>query len=217
MNRTLPSQITSRKTTLAVLAAISFLAVLVVWLAPTEQTLGEGIRVVYVHVALIWTGMLGLVMAGLLGLILLLSASRALAPWLAALGKVAFAFYAAASLVSLVAQQVNWGGISWNEPRTGAMLQLLAVALIVQVLSGWVQDARFQGGLHALLGLFLLWSWQMTPLQLHPDNPVGASTSTAIRLAFYGLFGLSALAATWLTFLLGAREGVGSGALKLPG
>ena len=217
MKRSLPSWVYSRKITLAVLGSIFLLSAVVVGMAPTERMLGDGIRVVYVHVALIWTGMLGLLLAGLLGLVLLLIPRRALARWLGALGKVAFGFYLASSLVSLVAQQVNWGGISWNEPRTEAMLQILAAALIVQILSGWVWDARIQGGLHALLGLFLLWSWQTTPLQLHPDNPVGTSTSATIPLVFYGLFALSALAATWLTLHLRALEQARSGALELSG
>jgi len=36
------------------------LGMLVVWLAPAERTLGEGIRWVYVHVALVWAGTLAL-------------------------------------------------------------------------------------------------------------------------------------------------------------
>ena len=217
MNRSLPSWIHSREITLAVLGSIFLLSAVVVGMAPTERTLGDGIRVVYVHVALIWTGMLGLALGGILGLVLLLSARQETARWLAPLGRIAFGFYLASSLVSLVAQQVNWGGISWNEPRTGAMLQLLAVALIVQILSGWVQDGRIQGGLHAFLGLFLLWSWRTTPLQLHPENPVGTSTSATIPLVFYGLFALSAVAATWLTLHLRAVKQARSGALELPG
>lgn len=217
MKRSLTSWIRSREITLAVLGSILLLSAVVVGMAPTERTLGDGIRVVYVHVALIWTGMLGLLLAGLLGLVLLLNPRRELARWLRPLGKVAFGFYLASSLVSLVAQQVNWGGISWNEPRTEAMLQILAAAMIVHILSAWVWDARIQGGLHALLGLFLIWSWQTTPLQLHPDNPVGTSTSATIPLVFYGLFALCALAATWLALHLRAQEQARSGALELSG
>ena len=40
----------------------------IVWLAPEEKTLGPGIKSVYVHVALTWTGMTGLTIAGLLGI-----------------------------------------------------------------------------------------------------------------------------------------------------
>ena len=44
------------------------LAALLLWLAPAEQTLGSGITSVYVHVALTWTGMTGLIIAAVLGL-----------------------------------------------------------------------------------------------------------------------------------------------------
>jgi hypothetical protein len=194
------------RATVALLALVLALGAALVLLAPTERTLGTGIRVIYVHVALIWTGMLGLIQAGVIGLIVLLWRQQRLVPWLMAVGKVAVGFYALSAVVSMVAQEVNWGAISWREPRTVAMLQMLALAVIVLVLASWVKDVRLRGFLFVVLALAIVWSWQVTPLQLHPRDPVGTSSSPAIRLTFYGLFGLCALVATWLVFFLVGRE-----------
>ena len=49
-------------------AALLALAAVVVLSAPAARTLGDAMRVVYVHVALTWAGMLGLAVAALLGL-----------------------------------------------------------------------------------------------------------------------------------------------------
>lgn len=197
--------LSSERATALVLALIAVAAVALLGLAPTERTLGEGIRVVYLHVALIWTGMLGLVLAGVLAVPVLLLGWEKLAGWMETIAWVALGFYALSGAVSLVAQQVNWGGIAWQEPRTQTMLQLLAFFLIIQVVKIWLGASRghairLKAGLNVLMAAVLLWSNWTTPLQLHPQDPIGTSSSQGIRLTFYLLFGLLALAATWLVF-----------------
>ncbi|MCA9971543.1 MAG: hypothetical protein KC425_15070 [Anaerolineales bacterium] len=192
--------------TLAVPGLVALLAALLLWRAPAEQTLGSGIKIVYLHVALIWVGMAGIALSGLLGLATAVFPRPRLAAWLHAASWTAFAFYAAGAVVSLAAEIVNWGAIFWQEPRTAAILQVLAVAVIVQVTHGWPLDARLKGTLHAALAGFMLWATTRAGLVLHPDNPIGSSSSAAIRFAFFGLFGLFAVAAGWLTWLLQRRS-----------
>lgn len=194
--------IRSPKTTGIGLTIIALVAGLVLWAAPTEQTLGSGIKIVYLHVGLIWTGMLTLALAGLLGLVLLLRPNPGTAAWAGTLGWVGGGFFAAAVGISLWAEAINWGAIAWREPRTIAMLQLLALAVIVQVADTWSPPPRLQGLLRALLLAYLVWSTAAAPLQLHPRNPFRGASSPAIQAAFYGLFLLCSLAAAWLTFYL---------------
>lgn len=181
-----------------VLGGIAALMALVLWLAPLEQTLGAGIRIVYIHVALIWTGMLQLVVAGILGLILLITESPGVQQWVTTISRVGFGFLTAAVVASLWAEIVNWGAILWSEPRTRAMLQLLAVALIARVLYGWIRQPRIQGLLHLLVALFLVASTLLVPRFFHPDDPIGSSTATAIQLTFYSLFSLCFIAGLWI-------------------
>lgn len=199
----------STRLTTAVLTAITLVAALLLLLSPAEQTLGSGIKIVYLHVALIWVGMAGLVTAGVLGLLVLLQPQRALRHWLAVVGWVAFGFFAAGAIVSLIAEIVNWGAIFWSEPRTASILQVLAVAVIVQVASSWPLNTRVQGLFHAFLAGFMLWSTARAELVLHPDNPVGASSSSGIRFGFYGLFALWGVAAVWLTLYVHQRTSAG--------
>lgn len=187
------------------LGVIALLAGLLLWRAPAEQTLGSGIKVVYLHVALIWVGMAGLGAAGIVGLATAVAGAAApRSAWRAALSAVswtALAFYAAGALVSLAAERINWGAIFWQEPRTAAILQVLAVAVIAQVAHGWPLDLRLKGLLHAAVAGFMFWATRRAGLVLHPDNPIGASSSAAIQFAFGGLFALFAIAAGWLALL----------------
>lgn len=177
------------------LAACLGLAALLVWLAPQEQTLGNGIKVVYVHVALVWTGLTALALTGLLGAALLITGQGRLARWAQSAGWVGCAFFAAGLLMSGVAARVNWGGGFWLEPRTVASLRALAVAVIAVGAAGWLQGRRWPGLLYMLPAAFMGWVVPATPLVLHPQNAVWSSPSLGIQGTFVGLFAIFGLAA----------------------
>lgn len=205
----------SVKWTTAVLTVTVLITMGWLWAAPVEKTLGTGIKIVYLHVALIWSGMIGLLLAGVLGIWLLLAGLRTAAPvrsgpsrlWrgLRAVSWVGFGLFTLGTVVSLGAEIVNWGGIFWSEPRTASILQILAVAVIVQVLNNWPLDGRLQGLLNAGLAVFMVWSTGRAELVLHPNNPIGTSDSAGIQGTFYGLFILLTLMAIWLTGFLYPR------------
>jgi len=196
----------STRTTTAVLLTIALLAALILLLSPVEQTLGSGIRIVYLHVALIWVGMAGLLIAGLFGLAVATSPRLTWLSWLRASSWVAFGFFATGAIISLIAEIVNWGAIFWSEPRTTSILQILALAVIVQIASSWPLNVRLHGFLHVALAGFMVWSTARAELVLHPDNPIGTSSSMGIRFGFYSLFVLFAIAALWLAFYIRQRQ-----------
>ena len=142
--------------------------------------------------------MTGLVILGLLGLVQLIWPSQELQAWSQDLGWVALGFFLAGIGMSMVAAWVNWGGIFWQEPRTLAMLRVVAVALIVQVLTDWPLSLRLKGGLRLGLALFLTWSVWRTALVLHPQNPIQTSSSLTIQATFFSLFALTFLLILWI-------------------
>ena len=174
----------------------------VLYLAPAEATLGTGIRTVYIHVALTWTGMAGFVFAGLLGLIVLISANEKLARWMQTLGWVAFGFYVAGIAMSAIASHVNWGGVFWQEPRMMAALNSLPVATIIMGLNIWIPWVRVRGLLQAILPMIVAWITYSAPLVLHPRNPIFSSEATGIQLAFISIFLLFAAIAAWIVWRL---------------
>ena len=70
---------TKSKQSWVIPAVLLALMALLVWVAPIEQSLGQGIKIVYVHVGLIWAGMLGFALNGLLGLVIAVTGSKKLA------------------------------------------------------------------------------------------------------------------------------------------
>ena len=172
----------------------------IVLLAPDEKTLGQGIKSIYVHVTLTWTGMFGLTVAGLLGLVTLANGSQRIDSWAQTIGWVALALFAAGLVMSLVAAQVNWNGVFWAEPRTNAALQIVAVGLIVQILNTWLRSTRLRGALHLGVLVFMTWTMWRTELVLHPRSPIVTSDSMAIQATFASLFALCLAASAWVVW-----------------
>ena len=189
----------------------TFLAVavaLLLWLAPAERTLGSGMRSVYLHVGLIWTGIAGVTVGGLLGLLVLLRDDAQLDGWAQTVGWVACGFFAAGFLSSMLASSINWGGVFLAEPRNLSALMVLCVALIVQIWGSWPVWLRLKGLFRVALVAIFTWSNLTTPLVLHPQDPIGASTSRAIQYAFLGIFLLFSLAAGLLVVAVHGDEGM---------
>lgn len=182
----------------------------VVLFGPQEQTLGTGIRSVYVHVALIWVGTGGLILAGLLGLVVIATMSQKTAVWMQTIGWVGTLFYAAGVGMSIISSKVNWGSVFWQEPRMRVALNMLALILIFQVVMGWLPWIRVRGAMSTLLVAILLLTTFAAPLVLHPDNPIGTSDSTGIRMTFVGLTLLAGVGAVWLVWFFRKRTSTAS-------
>ena len=187
-------------------AALLLIAILLVLLAPAEATIGDGIRIVAIHVSLIWTGMLGLVLTGIMGLVIMAWPDERLLSWMESTAWVSLVVFALGIGTSLIAEVVNWGGIAWNEPRTAANLNLLALVVIIQVLVNWYRRPRIQGFLHLAVAGAILWTTVTTELQLHPSSAVSSSPSSNIRFAFYGLTLCCLLFSAWIIYFVQTRH-----------
>jgi hypothetical protein len=187
-------------------AALLALAAVIVWIAPAERTLGGAMRVVYVHVALTWAGMLGLAVAALLGLVVMVSGRRSWAAWLQAVTSVALGLLLLGTATSAIAAYLTWGGGFADEPRAQTALRILAVAIIIVVGGGWLPWVRLRGALAAGLLAYSAFALRATPLLLHPRNPIATSPSSAIQATFAGLFVIFALLGVWAAWRLQARS-----------
>lgn len=168
--------------------------------APEELTLGAGIRTVYIHVAMIWVGMAALTGAGALGLGALLTARAGLARAARTAGWLGLLFYAAGLALSVLAASVNWGGPFWQEPRMAAGINILVAGLLTQAAGYWFPSQRFRGFLHLVVAVLMFLVMALTPLVLHPRNPIGTSNAMGIQATFAVLFALCAVLAVWLVW-----------------
>ncbi|WP_420641912.1 hypothetical protein [Candidatus Leptofilum sp.] len=175
---------------------------LLIALGPEERTLGSGIRSVYLHVGLIWAGLVGFGVTAALGLGLLITQKAAWLRWLSPVSWVALGFYAAGVFMSMVASADNWGSVFLQEPRMAASLNGLAVAIILLVLGSWQPWLRVRGGLAAAIIFVLLWFNMRAELVLHPPNPIANSDATPIQFTFLLATALFVALAAWFVWLL---------------
>ena len=186
----------------ALLAVIAAAGALVVVLSPAERTLGQAVKVVYVHVALSRAGAVGLYAAGLLGLAVIAWPAERLAWWMRAVAWAGLSLFALGFAVSGLAQWLSWGGITWREPRVAAGANVLAVALIVQIANGWLPWLRLRGVLRLLVAGLQLWTTLRAPNVLHPGDAIRSSGSAAIINANSLLFLLALLLGAGIVALL---------------
>lgn len=196
----------SPKSIWAGLALLLLLASLILLLSPEERELGSGIKSVYVHVALTWTGMSGLIIAGLVGLAAAVLNREDFQRWAVTITWVALGFFALGLVMSVIAAGINWGAVFWQEPRTNTVLQVLALGLIVQGINTWPVPIRIKGALSFLLAVILLVLVFTTPLVLHPGNAATTANSLAIRFTFFGLYACSMAAAALIVLAIHKRQ-----------
>lgn len=181
-----------------------------VWIAfqgPMEQTLGVGIRAVYLHVPLIWTGINGLLLASLVGVVLAATGLRRARAWCEAGSWVSLALFGAGVGMSSFAAKLNWGvWVLWSEPRTRMALVVLGLGVSLAVLASRVKQVRLVGVMHAIFGAVVAWSIAVTPLRVHPQDPIGESDSGAIQMTFYALFALATVSSMSLTWVVQKRR-----------
>lgn len=185
-----------------ILAGLVIALTLLVVFAPQERTLGKGIKIVYVHVAVTWTAILAIAAWGLLGLGAALTDSPKLFSWLVTVRPLAFGIYVLSAFLGALSSKINWGAVGWFEPRMRATFSTLAVAVVILVLSAWLRSRRLQGALGTILLAFMLWATFSSPLILHPDNPIMTSSSTAIKATFFGSFALVLGITGWVLWYL---------------
>jgi hypothetical protein len=180
------------------------LAALVLLLMPAEKTIGQVIKIVYLHGALSRAGMIGFLAAGLCGLAYLVRPKRTLGQWSRALLISGWAFWTAHFLVSMPATRLTWGPwVAWGEPRVTMTLQVLAGGLMVILVSGLLKDLRFSAAANVLFAIAFAVLAARTGVLRHPLDPIGSSPSTLLRLVYLALLvptvGCMVLAAWRLT------------------
>lgn len=166
--------------------------------APAEQTLGRGINSIYVHVAFIWTGLTGYMVASLLGMIAAIRDSYLAHTRAQAVLLVATIAFAIGIFLSMVAADVNWGAVFYVEPRLQASTNVVAVAIIVLVLSVWLRSIRMRGLLYIVPAILVLKSVFFTDLVLHPPTPTVSVSASPIQFTFYALFVICMACCAWL-------------------
>jgi hypothetical protein len=175
------------------LAAAGFLALLAlcVILAPAEAQLGQLLKLVYVHGALVMVGLAAFSLAGGLGLVALLVRRRVWYNGTWAAGLAALVVWIVYILSSMAVTGLAWGQvIAWNEPRVRASALILLAAVLLAVVTRLVGHRDFTALVNLVMGIVPWLLVRQAEAIRHPLDPIGGSQSASIQ----GFFVLIVLA-----------------------
>ncbi|OGO41673.1 MAG: hypothetical protein A2Z04_04310 [Chloroflexi bacterium RBG_16_57_9] len=171
---------------------------LVAWLSPADKVLGDLVKLVYVHGAIIQVALFVFALAGLLGAAYLVTERAKFFEWSQALERTGILLWVLYILTSAVVMTRAWGGISWGEPRWIFGLQILVVAPIVHLGGILIQSRRVSAFLNVAMAGIIVFLLAQAQLILHPLNPVAASPNVEIKMSYNLLLTLWALTALQL-------------------
>ncbi len=187
------------------LIALVLGGLLLLWivLAPPEARLGNLIKLVYVHGALVMVGLATFSVAGVLGLIALIARRPVWYRGTRAAGTAALIVWVLYVISAVVVTGLAWGQwVAWNEPRVRATFMILLAALALALVIRLVAHPDFSALVHVVMGVAPWIVTQQAEVIRHPVDPIGGSESAAIQV-FYLLIVLTVagLAATLIAWI----------------
>lgn len=166
-------------------AICAVLAAVILVLMPIEKTLGQVIKIVYLHGALSRAGMIGFIAAGFAGLVFLFTKRTPAARWTQYLLLSGWLFWVLHFLVSMPATRFTWGQwIAWGEPRVTMTLQLAAAGLVVLLIVWLLKDNYFTAFAALLMAVAVGFLASRTGVLRHPLDPIGSSPSSTFQLVY---------------------------------
>jgi len=172
----------------AALIGLLILDGLLLWLSPAEQTLGQVVKLVYLHGALISTCMIGFIVAGILGLIWFIVRKTVLLRWLMALQRATAVTWVIYLLSSMWVTYMAWGvAIAWGEPRVAATIRVTLTVAVILIVTEIVKMPLLTAAGNALLGIVVMVIIESAGVIRHPIDPIGASNSASIQWFYAGI------------------------------
>ena len=167
---------------------------------PEEQSLGSSVRIVYLHGAWVLSAELTFIIAGIAGLLALITKRGVLHNWSAALGRTGIIFWVSYLPLSLWAMQANWNGLFLAEPRFRLAVTFAVTGVLLQ-LGLWLMKLDWLTSLANFIYIVVLFtSFVAAENVMHPGpSPIFSSGNFAIIGFFLALIFLSLLAAYFLT------------------
>ena len=174
------------------------------WLIPPEQTLGNVIKIIFLHGALVRVALFAV--AGVCSLGFLLTRRAAFFAWAMAAQQGAVLLWIVYALTSMVSTWLSWGQwIAWEEPRVRASVHVLWFSVACLLLVLWMGN-RYFAALVNLLVTGVAWTLiRGAAIIRHPFDPIGASGSDAYPWLYWVMVAALALLAVLLVRGLHAR------------
>ena len=188
------------KSNLLLFVVSVILIVLLALFGPEEQSLGANVRIVYLHGAWVLTAELVLLLAGLAGLVGLLTPRKDFHSWSAALGRTGIFFWVTYLPLSLLAMQTNWNGMFLAEPRFRLAVIFAVTGVLLQA-GLWLMNTDWMTSLANIIFIVILRVIFATAdnVMHPPPSPIFNSGNYTIIGFFVGMIALSLVASYFLT------------------
>jgi hypothetical protein len=168
-------------------------------LGPSEKSLGSSVRVVYLHGAWVWAGLVTFMIAAFVGLAGLILHKEKLHRWSRAFGRTGLIFWITYLPISMWAMRTNWNGLFLAEPRWRVALVFAVGGLLLQIGLTLIEDPAWASVANLVYCIALILALENTENVMHPASPIMSSDAWRIQLFFAGLLILTLLAAVQLT------------------
>lgn len=162
---------------------------------PPEKTLGENVRIVYLHGAWVWTSLICLGLAALTGFTGLVHKSQRLLRWSRSLGRTGVLFWVAYLPLSMWASQANWNGLYLAEPRWRVAFIFAVTGVLLQIGLALLERPAWTAAANLLYFLALVYALATAERVMHPPSPIFSSDSLRIQIFFILLVALTLLLA----------------------
>lgn len=172
-----------KRNTVLIVSVLVLLAVIIALQAPAEQTLGAKVKLVYIHVGIIWTSLLMYAVTGILAVYFLITQRKTTFKWSFASEATALRFWGLHAVMGAISSKLIWGEVAWGEPRMKITLIVLSVSAIVYLLNGLIKNAEVSSILNLGMPFLILFLVLKAGRVMHPLNPVSGSTHLSIQLA----------------------------------
>jgi hypothetical protein len=167
---------------------------------PEEKSLGDNVRLVYLHGAWVLTAEFVIVVAAIVGLVGLLTQRESAHRWSQALGRVGIVFWVTYLPLSLWAMQANWNGLFLSEPRFRVAVIFAVAGVLLQIGLALIARLPWTSLANMAYAVSLNFVLARTGNVLHPPpSPIFNSGNLKIEVFFIVLILLTLLAAWQLT------------------
>jgi hypothetical protein len=167
---------------------------------PQEKSLGDNVRIVYLHSAWMLTAQIAILAAAVMGLIGLLTRREAAHHWSQALGRTGIVFWVTYLPLSLWAMQANWNGLFLSEPRFRVALIFAIAGVLLQIGLALIAKLPWTSLANLAYAISLNFVLNEAGNVLHPPpSPIFGSGNLKIEVFFIILNLLTLLAAWQLT------------------
>jgi hypothetical protein len=158
-------------------------------LLPPENSLGHIIKGVFVHAALVQTGLILFSIAGILGVISFFQKKNSWSDWTLASQKAALTIWTLYILSSMIVTYLAWGvAIAWDEPRVRSSAEVWLLAILFFVLVMWIRNQKFTAIVNMTIAIATWILIKSAGMIRHPLDPIGTSDAIMFKIFYLIIF-----------------------------